>query len=96
MIHNKAGMMMRKIILATMVAIVLAVGMTVVYLWENPSTSSMPNPTVEKTFALEAGSNMTVPGANPGHGDSIFSSSSLLSLCLVVLAIAAFRQNSYV
>jgi hypothetical protein len=53
----------------------------------------MPHLTVEKTFALEANIT-TVPDAKLGHGDAIFSSSSLLSLCLVVLAIVAFRQNS--
>ncbi|MGD9246466.1 MAG: hypothetical protein PVI60_00830 [Desulfobacteraceae bacterium] len=87
--------MMKKIILATMAAMVLAVGVTVVCLWENPSTASMPHLTVEKTFALEANIT-TVPDAKLGHGDAIFSSSSLLSLCLVVLAIVAFRQNSNV
>jgi hypothetical protein len=96
MIHNKAGMMMRKIIMGTIAAIVLTIGFTMVDFLENPSTGSMPNLTIEKTYTQEANSNTTMLGVDADHGDSIFSSSSFLSLCLVVLGIVAFRQNSYV
>lgn len=96
MIHNKAGMMMRQMIIGTMAAIVLTIGFTMVDFWENPSTGSIPNLTIEKTYAPEANSNTTALGVDADHGDSIFSPSSFLSLCLVVLGIVAFRQNSYI
>jgi hypothetical protein len=96
MILNKADMMIRKMIMGTMAAIVLTIGFTMIDFLENPSASSMTNPTVEKTYAPEANSNTIALGVDADHGDSIFSFSSFLSLCLVVLAIVTFRKNSYV
>lgn len=94
--HNQAGMKMKKIMIVTIVAVSLILGFIIVDFGDSPSTGSMPDQTMETTYAPEVNSNTFSLSVGSDQGDSIFSSSSIMSLFLVVIGIVAFRRNSYV
>lgn len=87
---------MKKIMLGTIVTIFLILNFSMADFMEIPPTGSMPNPAIEKTDTPQADSITSAPDAEAVQNDSIFSASPIISLCLVVIGIVAFRQNSYI
>lgn len=87
---------MKKMLTITIVAISLIMGLIMVDFWESPTAGTVSNPTDEITSVQESISDTFSLNVKTDQGDSIFSGSAFLSLCLVIVGIVFFRQNSYV
>ncbi len=85
---------MKKIIIATIIAICLSLGFYRGGLGDVQSASSEQKQTIENTLVSEINSNTIAFGDSNSQGDTIFSWPTILFLSGGVLGIVAFRRNT--
>lgn len=76
---------MKKIIIGAIFAIFLTCGFAVAGFWKHQSADSIPFLVNPDIIAI---------GETPSQDSSIYSSSRIISLSLVVIGIVAFRRNT--